>query len=475
MATSTKLSFKEKLGYGLGDTASHFVWDMVGFWLLLFYTDILGLTPAVAGTIMLIARVWDMIFDPVMGVLSDRTNTRWGKFRPYLLWMALPYAVVAVLTFLAPDFGADGKAVWAAVTYLLLMTVFTAINLPYSSLAGVMTADETERTSLNQFRFVSAFGGQLIVSGLAMTLCVFFAQLGESGPSLDYQQLSTEAKASGIRTTMILFGVISVILFLLTFKWTQERVHPPHGQKSDLKADVKNVLGNRPWLILFIVGALSFTLFAMQNSVTAFYFKDYIRDAEQAQLFNVVGTLALILAVPLARPLAKRLGKRMVFIVCSLLTGLWNLLLFIPGPDQLWLVYVIIVLSKLSYAPTVPLLWTMIADTADYSEWKTGRRATGLFFSAATLSMKLGWGVGGFAAGLLLAQFGYEPKAAVQTQEALTGIKLMMTVFPGVLYIAAAGALLFYGLDRKTETLMRAELEARRERDKVEEAALTGR
>ena len=465
MARLDKLTFKEKFGYGLGDTASHFVWDMVGFWLLLFYTDILEIPPAAAGTIMLVARIWDMVSDPIMGVISDRTNTRWGRFRPYLLWMAVPYAIVAVLTFVVPPFDVDGRALWAGVTYVLLMTVFTAVNLPYSSLAGVMTADGLERTSLNQYRFMSAFAGQLIVSGLALTLCAFFAQLGSDGVPVDYDKLTPELKASGIQTTMNVFGVVSVALFLITFATTRERVHPPSGQTSDVKKDILNVIQTRPWVVLFGVGILSFTLFAMQNAVTAFYFKDFIGDSEQAQLFNVVGTIALIVAIPLAKPLSMKLGKRATFVLCSLLTGVLNILLFLPGPTDLPLIYGLIVLSKICYAPTVPLLWTMIADAADYSEWKSGRRATGLFFSAATLSMKFGWGIGGFAAGFLLSEYGYEAALAVQPAEALTGIKLMMSVFPGVLYILAAGLLVFYNLDRATETRMRDELEARRSKE----------
>lgn len=441
-----KLSTREKLGYGLGDTASHFVWDMVGFWLLVFYTDVLGITPAAAGTIMLVARVWDMVTDPVMGVIADRTNTRHGKFRPWIRWMALPYALLAVAAFLTPDFSDAGKAIYAGVTYMLLMSVFTAINLPYSSLAGVMTSNSHERTSLNQYRFASAFIGQLIVSGLALSMVKL---LGDGDAAQGYQ------------LTMAIFGVVSVILFTITFRTTRERVQPPKAQKSDLKADVRNLLRTRPWLVLFFVGICSFTLFAMQNSVTAFYFEYYIRDGEQAQLFNVVGTLALIAAIPLAKPLSNRFGNRNVFLVCSLLTGLWYILLVIPGPDDIVWVYWLNLLGKVSYAPTVPLLWTMIAHTADYSEWKNGRRATGLFFSAATLSMKFGWGIGGAVAGYLLAGYGYVPNQP-QSEEAITGITLMMTVFPGLLYILAAFILVFYNITKETEATMQAELEARR-------------
>lgn len=446
------LSVREKVGYAVGDTASHFVWDMVGFWLLVFYTDTLGIGAAAAGTIMLIARVWDMVTDPIMGVVSDRTRTRWGKFRPYVLWMAVPYAVLAVAAFSTPDFSETGRVIWAGATYVLLMTVFTAINLPYSSLAGVMSADTDERTSLNQYRFVFAFLGQLIVSGTALTLV---AWLGGGDDVLGY------------RLTVALFAVVAVALFMVTFFSTRERIAPPKEQTDSLRADVKNLFRNRPWLVLFGVGLCSFTLFALQNAVTAFYFEYYVGDGEQAQLFNVTGTVALMAAVPLAKPLAKRFGNRNVFMVCSVATGFWYLMLYVPSPDQLVLIYGINILGKIAYAPTVPLLWTMIANTADYSEWLTGRRATGLFFSAATLSMKFGWGVGGALAGYLLAWYGYEANQA-QSATAIEGIRLMMTAYPASLYLVAAVLLSFYGLTKESVARMQAELALRRAGDEDE-------
>lgn len=443
---ATKLSFKEKLGYGLGDTASHFVWDMVGFWILIFYTDTYGISAAAAGTIMLIARIWDMVSDPVMGIIADKTNTRWGKFRPYLLWMAFPYSVLAVLAFTTPDFGDTGKVIYAAVTYLLLMTVFTAINLPYSSLGAVMTSDSYERAGLNSYRFVFAFAGQLIVSGTALSLALF---LGKGD------------QAKGYQYTLILFAVISFILFMITFRTTRERVAPPREQKADLKQDLKNLLKNRPWMILFFVGIISFVMFALQNLSVAYYFKYYVGNAEQVQLFNVIGTIALIIAIPLSKPLAKRFGKKTVFLTSSLLSGLFFILLYIPGPENVGMIFTFNILAKMAYAPAVPLLWTMLGDTADYSEWKDGRRATGLVFSAATFAQKAGWGIGGALAGWLLALFQFEANIE-QTETALTGIKLMISVFPGILYMSCAILLIFYKIDQSTCIQMQTELDERR-------------
>ena len=442
----TKLPLKEKIGYSLGDTASHFVWDMVGFWILIFYTDTFGISAAAAGTIMLIARAWDMVSDPLMGIIADRTHTRWGKFRPYILWMALPYSVLAVLTFTTPDFGATGKVIYAGVTYFLLMTVFTAINLPYSSLGAVMTSDSYERAGLNSYRFIFAFIGQFIVSGTALSLALYFGK-GDN--------------AKGYQYTLILFSIISFILFMITFKTTKERVQPPKEQKESLKEDFRNLFKNRPWMILFFVGIISFIMFAMQNLSVAYYFKYYIGKAEGVQLFNVIGTVALIVAIPFSKPLAKRFGKRTVFLVSSLLSGFFFILLYLPGIADIKLIYLFNILAKMSYAPAVPLLWTMLADTADYSEWKTGRRSTGLVFSAATFAQKAGWGIGGALAGWLLAIFKFVPNIE-QTATAINGIKLMISVFPGILYMSCAILLYYYNIDQQTCLVMQRDLDIRR-------------
>lgn len=443
---STKLSLTEKIGYGLGDTASHFVWDMVGFWILIFYTDTYGISAAAAGTIMLIARIWDMISDPIMGIIADRTNTRKGKFRPYILWMALPYSVIAVLTFTTPDFGNTGKIIYAGTTYFLLMTVFTAINLPYSSLGAVMTDDSYERAGLNSFRFIFAFTGQLIVTGTALYLARYFG--GDN-------------QAKGYQYTLLLFASVSFVLFMITFKTTKERIQPPPQQKQNLKEDLINLFKNRPWVILFFVGIISFVMFAMQNLAIAYYFKYYISDEQGVQLFNVVGTIALILGIPLSKPLSKRFGKRNVYITSSLLSGLFFISIYLPGSQNTTTIYILNTLAKFTYAPAVPLLWTMLADTADYSEWKTGRRATGLVFSAATFAQKAGWGIGGALAGWLLAMYEFVPNN-VQTDAAINGIKLMVSVFPGLLYMSCAILLYFYAIDHQTVLTMQTELTNRR-------------
>lgn len=561
-----KLSFREKLGYGLGDTASHFVWDMVGFWILIFYTDTFGISAAAAGTIMLIARIWDMVTDPLMGVISDRTNTRWGKFRPFILFTAVPYAVFAILTFTTPEFSQTGKIIWAAVTYFILMTAYTAINLPYSSLMAVMTSDTNERAGINTFRFISAFSGQLIVTGLALSMALYFGK-GEfstkiissnsekgtvevvNGDSILYEardgfvgidtivysiqdqehksaqgflyvvvlpdsvsadvlpftqvvfdssEIKEKAKISGIipypdvnedvhyitqgeaetfvnvrandntvdkakgyQYTLTVLGFLSVIFFLFTFFSTKERIHPPKQQTNSIKKDFKSLIKNRPWIILALVGIVSFVMFALQNLSIAYYFKYYIGSEESVQLFNVISSIALIIALPMAKPLAKRFGNRNVFMASTLISGVFFALLYIPDKGDFMLIYIFNILAKMTYAPAVVLLWTMLADTADYAEWKTGRRATGLVFSAATFAQKAGWGIGGALAGWLLLIFKFESNIE-QTDTAIRGIKLMVSVIPGILYASCAVLLYFYTIDSKTNAVIKEELEARR-------------
>ncbi len=443
---NSKLSIKEKIGYGLGDTASHFVWDMVGFWLLFFYTDVYGISAAAAGTIMLIARLWDMAIDPVIGVISDRTNTRWGKFRPYILFGAIPYAVLAILTFTTPNFGEVGKIIYAGATYVLLMTAYAAINLPYSALGAVMTDDTYERAGLNTYRFIAGFGGQFIVTGLALTLAEFFGG-GD--------------KAQGFQYTLFLFAGLSLIFFYITFATTKERVQPPKEQKNSLKEDIRNLFNNKAWIILALVGIISFIMFAMQNAAIAYYFKYYLGRENNVQLFNVVGTVALIVALPFSKPLAKRFGNKNVFIGSSLISGVFFMLIYLPGVTDLKTIYVFNVIAKMAYAPAVPLLWTMIADSADYGEWTTGRRATGLYFSAAVFAQKAGWGIGAAIAGWILSISDFMPNV-VQTETAITGIKLLVSVIPGVLYMSCALFMIFYKIDSKTTDLMKTDLDARR-------------
>ncbi|MEI6143933.1 MAG: MFS transporter [Mariniphaga sp.] len=446
---SSKLSIGEKVGYSLGDTASHFVWDMVGFWLLFFYTDIYGISAAAAGTIMLIARFWDMAIDPLIGVISDRTTTRWGKFRPYILFGAIPYAILAILTFTTPNFGEVGKIIYAGATYVLLMTAYSFINLPYSALGAVMTDDTYERAGLNSYRFIAGFAGQFIVTGLALTLSEYFGHGN---------------KAQGFQYTLFLFAVLSLIFFFITFKTTKERVKPSKVQQNSLVEDLKNLFKNPAWVILAIVGIVSFVMFAMQNAAIAYYFKYYLGKENNVQLFNVIGTVALIVALPFSKPLAKRFGNKNVFMGSSIISGIFFMLIYLPGVNNLTTIYIFNIIAKMAYAPAVPLLWTMIADSADYGDWKTGRRATGLYLSAAVFAQKAGWGIGAAIAGWILTISQFVPNVT-QSDTAITGIKLLVSVIPGILYMSCAIFMFFYKIDATTTDMMKKELEVRRAND----------
>lgn len=446
-----KLSVKEKLGYSLGDTASHFVWDLVGFWLLIFYTDIYGLSPAMAGVIMFVGSIWDAIMDPVVGIISDRTDSRWGKFRPYLLFGSVPYAILAVMAFSTPDFGDTGKFVYALITCLLLRTAYAFVNLPYSSLGAVMTNDSNERAGLNTYRFIAAYIGQFIVTGAALYLVKWLGAWGNDG---------IVNQAQGYQYTVALFGILSIAFFLIAFATTKERVSTPKKQDNNVLRDFKYLFMNRAWIVLTVVGIVSFIMFAMQNAAIAYYFKYYIHDAENVQLFNILGTVALIVALPLSKPLAKRFGNKAVYIGSSVVSGLFFALIYVAG-DNLPLVYTFNILAKMAYAPAVPLLWTMLADVADYGEWKFNRRTTGLTFSASVLAQKLGWAIGAAAAGWLLSATHFVANADVQSDSAMLGIRLLVSVIPGVLYASCALVMAFYNLNTKTMVQMKEELSQR--------------
>jgi GPH family glycoside/pentoside/hexuronide:cation symporter len=448
-----KLSIKEKFGYSLGDTASHFVWDLVGFWLLIFYTDIYGISPAMAGVIMFVGSIWDALMDPIVGIISDRTNSRWGKFRPYLLWGSIPYAILAVMAFTTPAFEATGKFVYALITCLLLRTAYAFVNLPYSSLGAVMTNDSNERAGLNTFRFIAAYIGQFIVTGAALYLVKWLGAWGNDG---------VINQAQGYQYTVALFAVLSIIFFLITFYTTKERISAPKKQDNNVWQDFKYLFLNKAWIVLTVVGIVSFIMFAMQNAAIAYYFKYYIHNAENVQLFNILGTVALIVALPASKPLAKRFGNKAVYIASSIVSGVFFALIFVAG-ENLPLVYTFNILAKMAYAPAVPLLWTMLADVADFGEWKFNRRTTGLTFSASVLAQKLGWAIGAAAAGWILSVSHFVANADVQAETAMMGIRLLVSVIPGVLYASCAIVMAFYNLDTATMQQMKTELEQRNE------------
>jgi len=443
---SQKLSVKEKIGYGLGDTASNFYWQMFMSFILFFYTDVFGISAAVAGTMLLITRIWDTGIDPIMGVIADRTNTKWGKFRPYLLWMALPIGIIGVLTFTTPNLSLNGKIIYAYITSTLMMAAYTAINTPYSALMGVLTPNSLERTSVSSYRFVLAFVAIFIVQGTTLPLVQYFGK-GD--------------QAAGFQWTMVVFSVVAIVLFITTFLNTRERVHPPIDQKSSIKSDLRDLLHNRPWIVLFFIGIFALSYNSIRSGSIIYYFKYYVGNEILTSAFMVSGTIAAIAGVMITKYLSKLLGKRTLYMVLWLIVSVLTILFYFIPKENIILVFASHILISFILGPTAPLIWAMYADTADYSEWKSGRRATGLVFSAATFAQKLGWAIGGAFTGWLLAYFGFIANV-VQTESAQDGIRLMMSIIPAIAGLLAAAAVWFYVLDERMMEKIEQDLSAKR-------------
>jgi sugar (glycoside-pentoside-hexuronide) transporter len=451
---AARLSVGEKIGYGLGDTAANFIFQTMLVFQTFFYTDVFGISPAEAGTLLLVARVWDAIFDPMMGVIADRTNTRWGKFRPWVLWTAIPFGLMGYLIFITPDLSHQGKLVYAYVTYIVFMTIYSANNLPYSALSGVMTADQAERTSLSSYRFVCAMLGGLAVKGLAPNLVDFFGRVYDSAgqavidpttgqPIIDY--------ARGYQWTMGIFSALCILLFVTTFLTTRERIQPDPSQTSSLAKDFGGLVSNGPWKAMFLVTLVVFVSLAMRGSILQYYFTYYLRRPDVFWLFLVAGQLANIVGILFSKPLALRFGKRNVLGAGLLGTALFYAAFFALPADDPTPAFVVEMIGSLIYGVTIPLLWAMMADVADYSEWTTGYRATGVIFAAIVFALKAGLGVGGAVTGWLLSFYGYDEALSEQTEQALRGIRLTSSIYPAIAFLAAVAVLCFYRIDRRKE------------------------
>ncbi|HEY1182534.1 MAG TPA: MFS transporter [Bryobacteraceae bacterium] len=441
-----RISLKEKIAYSFGDAASNFYWKTFESFLMFFYTDVFGISAAAVGTMLLVTRVADAVADPTMGAIADRTKTRWGHFRPYVLWFAVPLAVAGVLTFTTPHIGSGAKLVYAYITYSLLMFLYTAVNIPYTALMGVMTPNSQERTSISSIRFFGAFTAGAFVQYFTRWFVKFFGNGNDE---------------RGWQLTMVLYGVLAVILLVLCFSITRERVGPPPQQHSDLKRDLGDLFGSRPWLVLAGVLLLVLAAFAIKGSVSIYYFKYFVGREDLVGAFLVSNGLAFLAAVSITSRMAKWFGKKPLFMFAIGVGGLIVAGFCLAGPSDLWLIFALQIVSSFVIGFNSPLVFAMFADTADHAEWRTGRRTTGLVFASAIFATKIGAAIGGLMAGLILAYFGFVANVG-QTVHSIHGIILCMSWIPCALMVLAAATMMLYPLDDPLMVKIEGELKARR-------------
>ncbi|MEJ2647874.1 MAG: MFS transporter [Sedimentisphaerales bacterium] len=453
-STGNGLRIREYVGYALGDTASNFFFQMINIFLTYYYVDVWGLPATALLWMFPIVRLFDACNDPVMGLIADRTNTRWGKFRPYLLWAAIPYGICGYLMFAGPDFGPTGKLVYAYITYALMLLSYTVINVPYSSLMGVLSPSSRTRTVASSFRFVGAFAGAFLISLLVRPLVKY---------------LGGDNEMRGFQLTMAIFAVVSVIMWWITFISTKERVKPPLGQKTNILGELRELICNWPWIMLLIASIFSTTFIALRSGSTVFYFKYVAGDdgapiflgLDRTTIFLSIGALAQIAGTVMLGFMARRVDKKYAAAALCAITGVSFLAFFFLPKEQFVLLVAVNALGYLCMGPTSALTWALYGDVADYGEWKFGRRSTGLVFSASLFSIKTGIMVGGVLLPWFLAYFGYV-KDAEQTPRALLGITLAFSIAPGIIALLKAGALLIYPLNQKRVSQIEEELGERR-------------
>ncbi|MDR0421517.1 MAG: MFS transporter [Proteiniphilum sp.] len=457
------ITLREKLGYGFGDAASSMFWKLFSMYLMFFYTDIFGMEAAVVGTMFLITRVWDSFLDPVAGILADRIRTRWGRFRPCILFLALPFAVAGILTFHTPGLSPAGKVIYAYATCSLAMILYSGINVPYAALLGVISPEPKDRNILSTFRMSFAYIGSLVMLLLFMPAVNHFS--GEAATLHD--------RRHGWLTAVTLTALLSAILFLLCFAFTRERVKPVEGKPAPLKNDLRDLLKNRPWTILLGAGISALLFNSVRDGAALYYFKYCVRE----ELFGTVSILHIpfvlsglylalgqaggLAGVILAAPLSNRIGKRRTCTGAMAVATLLSLLFFIADSHSLTLIFTLQALISLCAGSIFPLLWSMYADCADYSEYKTGNRATGLLFSTSSMSQKLGWAIGTAMTGWLLTRFGFAANQS-QSAETLRGIKMCMSLIPAIGALLSVIFIHLYPLTEKRLKTITTELEKRR-------------
>ena len=472
---SQKLSLKEKIGYSLGDLAANLVFQTLMTYLAYFYTDIYGLSPTDSSIIMLsVGLIAAFIFNPIVGAIADRTHSKWGKFRPWILWTSIPLGIIALLAFTTPNFSYQGKLIYAIITYSLLLLLYAANNLPYSALSGVITGDMGERNSLSSYRFVAVMFAQFFVQ-------VFMLGIIKSAGNGD--------KAVGIEKVMTILAIVGTIMLLITFFTTKERIVPKPEQKSSLKEDLGDLVKNKPWIIMLALTTLVFITLALKGGSYVYYFENYVDKKELAGfiqpildflssvglihfgddpisagfgLFNAGGIIFMIVGITLSKKLADKYGKRDVFRLFLFISTLFIIAFYFFSPKSVSLMFFSQIFHGFFYGITISILWAMIADVADYSEWKNNRRATAIIFSAMMVGLKAGLSIGGALTTSLLGIFNYVPNSTNQADSAINGIKLLVSIFPAIPFMIGVGLLFFYEINKKMEIQIESDLKQNR-------------
>lgn len=481
--TSQKVSVLEKIGYSLGDLAANLVFQTLVTFLAFFYTDIYGLQNEHASVIMLVVGlVAAFAFNPIIGALADRTRSRWGKFRPWILFTAIPLGVIALLAFTTPDFSYKGKLIYAAATYTLLLLAYAASNLPYSALSGVLTADMSERNSLSSYRFAAVMFAQFFVQVFMLPIIL---HVGKGD------------KAAGIESVMTWMAIIGTVLLLITFFTTKERVIPRPEQESSLKDDLSDLFKNRPWVIMLTLTILVFVTLAMKGGSYVYYFNNYVDEASLKSfiqpildslaavgmnffesdvasagfgLFNAGGIICSMIGIAVSRKLADKFGKRDVFGTTLFIATLFIISFIFYNPEDVRLMFLAQALHMFFYGVTTPILWAMIADVADFSEWVNNRRATAIIFSAMMVGLKAGLAIGGAIVTWILGLYGYVSKDAVaagqeliQPESVAQGAKMLVSIYPSIPFLIGVALLFFYEINKSKEVQIQKDLIERRQ------------
>ncbi len=528
-----KISVKEKIAYALGDASANIAWRGVSTFLAIFYTDVFGLTPATVAILLLVVRFGDGVSDVVMGVIGDRTKSKYGHFRPWVLWTAVPLGVILSLLFTSPDWSMEWKIVYAFATYLLFTLIYTANNIPYGALMAVMTDDDKERTSIGSYRMAGAFAGGMLVQGALLYLVLHFGNInpditilpvdektyavtvsasqdvenvnintkngialfkwndasaadttstasksfsmkadepysfivtGEE--QLEASQISIIDQQKGYSRSIYSLSVVLIICLLITFYFTRERVSPPKEQKGDLKQDLLDLIRNKPWLVILVVGLLFNVYNAMKQGTTLYYFTHYLHDQLLAASYMVGLMIVSIAGAMATAPLSRRIGKKNLFIAALLFSGAINSLLYFCGPQDTVMIFSIGLTSEFAAAIFPTLFFVMLGDAADYSEYVNGRRATGLVYSAGSFATKFGGGIAGAVIGWVLAVWGYNGQDAASIKEATPAIVMLMSWIPGLIAVITAGVMTLYPLSQEKMNEITPELIARRAKNK---------